>query len=131
MTASMDEWPGSEASSAAARILCALKLRGQASTADLPSVISSRQSAFRAQVRAVNAAATRQSMAGAAFGRPARPHAQYTARTRHATSPIEGRYRKRSAMIVPIGNNRLETGRNATNANPEKKKAVRLTRAHV
>src|SRR6266566_4904252 len=98
-----------------------LKLLGQVSSALIQNRSLSAQSAFLFQVRRLSAVTA---TASAAVATPTRrgPSAR-TPATRQPAKPIEGRYRNRSAMILPMINNRLEVGRSARKKKAPKKHA--------
>ena len=93
-----------------------------------PMVTSSCQSALRAQVRMANPVAINTRTTGASLAFPIRSPAAYTPRTMQAVRPIDGRYIKRSAIMVPMGKIRFAPGRMVNRAKQPRKKAVRWMR---
>src|SRR5271163_2505230 len=91
---------------------------------------SSVQSTFRTHVLAANPATmAAPQIASAVLENPIRSTASSTAsstaRTTAAANPASGRYNNRSAIIVPIGNNRFDAGNKLRKANPAKKNPSR------
>src|ERR1019366_6956452 len=103
-----------------------LKLCGEVLTEASARVSESYQSTLRIQVRTPIATMITLNATGATIRSRSFSPRSYTNITAHAANPIDGKYRKRSAIIVPVKNNRLVTGRIVTNANAPKKKYSRF-----
>src|SRR5579864_7601070 len=88
-------------------------------------VKSSFQSKLRTHVRAPNPIAIKPRRAGARPARRVRPATASVASARHAIQPASGRYKRRSAIIVPMGKRRLDAGNKLRKPKHAKKKAGR------
>ena len=121
---------------AMARETCARKLAGETRTALVHRLTSSRQSALRAKVRREQArqivpaatAVARRAAAGEAVKRRARAS---SVSTRPPASATAGRYRNRSAIIVPMRMAKLAVGARVTNQNPTKKTTAAVRRQRM
>src|SRR5579862_5137986 len=90
-------------------------------------VLSSAQSMFRIHVLTANPAAiTATQIASVLLDTRKRSAVSIITMTTAASNPATGRYNKRSAMIVPIGNSRLDAGNKLRKAKATNKKAKRV-----
>src|SRR5579883_190850 len=119
---------GSASRSAAARSACNLKLFGLERISAVERARSFCQSVLRAQVRMAKPAMSRLTATGAKTRALPRGSIWQAQTTRQARNPASGRYKKRSAITVPIGNSKFDVGRKAIAAKPAKKKAARFQR---
>src|ERR1017187_3241237 len=92
----------SDSSSATARAQWVLKLFGEVRTEAVAKLSASCQSELRNQVRIPNAATIMHSVIGASNVNRVRSPIAKTIITAHAANPTDGKYRNRSAMIVPV-----------------------------
>src|SRR5258708_7735976 len=88
-------------------------------------VRSSFQSILRIHVRIANPTAISPTMMGARFAWRDRRAAESMESAKHASQPAKGRYKRRSAMIVPMGKRRFEAGNRLRKPKHTKKKAGR------